>query len=845
MYVMRVFCSAAQVRMPGAFPQPLKRDSGSMNSVDLHHASKAAKRSTAAQASSGSVDAHHAADAMQVTSVALMSYNVGINNTEPRGKNWIRHKRKYYKLRDDIKSTFAHEKSIEILLLCEFGFMNSSIDVELSHGVEQPMGDTWCNVYSTYELFKKMLMDIEMTHIEVIAHPPYVALYDTTSWRVRIAEKKDKLCNTKPNLFIQHLIFQHQETDVTMRCINAHIPTSIIKAEQKGLKREFVQNLCKIATGSGTGVQQPSTVMPWLIAGDLNVDQGTMALWCQAFVVEGSDCFSKSEWPMANTGNDAQKADFIFSQGIILIPVKSWVGYHSPPCVSDAHDAVVLMGTCVDVTPKAALESAPCSSALQPTATPKKHSKVLHNIRLLEERSARVIPEIAGDGSPDTSGDSHPAATGKTLPHGDASSALQPAATEETRDVHIQSPNPSDLELKKQHFQRVLQDKSRSLTPKERAFAQKMAEGADEHEADGDASDASSAPQPAGTEVDEHGIEDVWSLIQPPLDDDPADALDVSGVAQPAHEDSVTATASGVVEYITQKAMEEDEALQEESSPDASQHTEPMLRSAAQNLLAMMFIDRGGLSIRPESELNEKLGFAIRMREIFVKRIAWHRRNQWHTEQQWLDWYNAEPLSDEDFEWAINTWREEFPMRAHTSLKIAELFHEDSRKSKKKARGLRRGAFNAYLQQECMNSNLALALLKHPSAMLDSLLKEWAQYLESPEYAEERERAKKLDDDDEQGHNEKRRQNELRMQVHILRHQVRKAAYLHGQLRRGERVWHKLRDKDKALYDSWSNGDLNKELDECTRAHGYGKLESTGEVLKAAGFPRGPMSLSA
>ena len=125
MYVMRGFCSAAQVRMPGAFPQLLKRDSGSMNSVDLHHASKAAKRSTAAQASSGSVDAHHAADAMQVTSVALMSYNVGIANTEPRGKNWIRHKRKYYRLRDDIKSTFAHEKSIEILLLCEFGSMSS------------------------------------------------------------------------------------------------------------------------------------------------------------------------------------------------------------------------------------------------------------------------------------------------------------------------------------------------------------------------------------------------------------------------------------------------------------------------------------------------------------------------------------------------------------------------------------------------------------------------------------------------------------------------------------------------------------------------------------------------
>ena len=144
-----------------------------------------------------------------------------------------------------------------------------------------------------------------------------------------------------------------------------------------------------------------------------------------------------------------------------------------------------------------------------------------------------------------------------------------------------------------------------------------------------------------------------------------------------------------------------------------------------------------------------------------------------------------------------------------------------------------------------MNTNLALALLKHPSAMLDSLLKEWAQYLESPEYQQERERSKKLHDDDEEGHNEKRRQNELRLKVHILRNQVRKAAHLWQQLARKERVWHKLRDKDKALYESWASGELNKELDKCTRAHGYGKVESTGEVLKAAGFPRGPKSLSA
>ena len=142
MYAMRVFCSAAQAHPRMRCPQSLKRYSGAMTtSVDSHHAPKAIKRTTDAQAASGSVDAHHAADATKETSVAVMSYNVGINNTE-LGRTWKLPKGKYRRLRDDIESIFAHETSIEILLRSEFGSMASSVDVPLSYGVEQPIGDT-------------------------------------------------------------------------------------------------------------------------------------------------------------------------------------------------------------------------------------------------------------------------------------------------------------------------------------------------------------------------------------------------------------------------------------------------------------------------------------------------------------------------------------------------------------------------------------------------------------------------------------------------------------------------------------------------------------------------------
>ena len=185
------------------------------------------------------------------------------------------------------------------------------------------------------------------------ANEPYVAPIDSTKWRVNECVLMDKIC-TKPEIAVQHLIVEHVETKFLMRCFNAHMPTGAATAQRK---ETCVLKTCTVATEVvGSGVAQPTASMPWVIAGDLNIDEGTMMKWCQPFVKKNVPCMSVSGWPK---DKDPQKSDHALSQGIALMPVKSWVGWHSQPCASDIHDAVVVMGT-LDLEQ---LEAQPTSSS--------------------------------------------------------------------------------------------------------------------------------------------------------------------------------------------------------------------------------------------------------------------------------------------------------------------------------------------------------------------------------------------------------------------------------------------------------------------------------------------------
>ena len=94
-----------------------------MNVGDAHH--------EPAFISSG--DAHPAADALTDDTLALMSYNIGIQNNEiPQGRKLGNWGTKWQKLQDDVKSAFTHETGIQVLLLSEFGNMFDSIDKYIS-----------------------------------------------------------------------------------------------------------------------------------------------------------------------------------------------------------------------------------------------------------------------------------------------------------------------------------------------------------------------------------------------------------------------------------------------------------------------------------------------------------------------------------------------------------------------------------------------------------------------------------------------------------------------------------------------------------------------------------------
>ena len=243
----------------------------------------------------------------------------------------------------------------------------------------------------------------------------------------------------------------------------------------------------------------------------------------------------------------------------------------------------------------------------------------------------------------------------------------------------------------------------------------------------------------------------------------------------------------------------------------------------------MLYAGKSGYGVRAEDKLLEMMAIPIRVRAEMVYRIA--NNQSVYTVEQYSDWYQSRPLSDEHYDWALAEWKQEFPMQSHTREKINAWIKDDSRASKKQARDLRNSSFKAFLQQECVNTQLAFKLLKYPTAMVDTLLESWAEYLESPEYREEKARSQKVDINNIEAMNEKQRQFELKVRVQKLRSQVR---YCNALNRHPKNI----KDKDRELYQQWSSGHLAKELDKLTIAYGYGKM-SSGEIIGKKGF-RGP-----
>ena len=214
-------------------------------------------------ASSASVVSHHAADiSSATTTVALVSYNVEIPNTEVTGQGWAKPGGKQLKLKSDVENIFKNRHGIHIALFSAVGNML----VRLSHST----GDSHP---TAQEMFEGILADLNLTHIQVKAHEPYVALIDTTWWRPITCKLIGNLGDIR-DLVVPQLILQHLDTKASMLCFNAHIPTSM---ETPTTTRTCIIKMCSLATEDNSSlVLQPTASMPWLTTADLNITKHTM-----------------------------------------------------------------------------------------------------------------------------------------------------------------------------------------------------------------------------------------------------------------------------------------------------------------------------------------------------------------------------------------------------------------------------------------------------------------------------------------------------------------------------------------------------------------------------------------
>ena len=134
-----------------------------------------------------SVDSHHAAHiSSDNTTVALMSYNVGITNKEVKSQGWAKAGGKRLKLNSDVQKIFKNQHGIQIALISEMGSMLN----KLSHS-------SGGSHLTAQEIFEDIIAELNLTHIQVNANAPYVALIDTTCWRVTNCELIGNLCDKK------------------------------------------------------------------------------------------------------------------------------------------------------------------------------------------------------------------------------------------------------------------------------------------------------------------------------------------------------------------------------------------------------------------------------------------------------------------------------------------------------------------------------------------------------------------------------------------------------------------------------------------------------------------------
>ena len=250
--------------------------------------------------------------------------------------------------------------------------------------------------------------------------------------------------------------------------------------------------------------------------------------------------------------------------------------------------------------------------------------------------------------------------------------------------------------------------------------------------------------------------------------------------------------------------------------------------AAAQNLLSTIISCKDGRAIRSREQMMELMVEPMRRREAYIDKLARRRGISepapgQYTSEEWKNWLMSRPLDDTDMTGALNEWKEDFKDEHFKQKeKVVNYQVEATRQSKQDARKLFRGAFKVELSNRYGRYQLAFSLLKNPASNIDALLQAWNNYMEDPNFLRQQARSKKEPDEEA-----KEREVQLKVKLHGLRRQKRRAEYLYRKF--GRKIWP---PRDQDLYSRWYSGQLGQEIDKLTRLHGYGKL-STGQNLVA------------
>jgi hypothetical protein len=809
--------------------------------------------------------------------VSFAFYNIGIQNNEVGSKNW---NAKIKNLKDDLARALGSEHAVQGLLITEFGNMFDSIDKKLlslacKGGVSQPTLYT-----NTFELFTVLLLELNLPNFLVFAHPPYIALIDKDYWHVESGVALDDIC-TKTEFFVQHLMLRHTRSNRQLRIFNAHMPTSVATNERK---KKVFQKMCSI---SSSGVLQPTDV--WMFGGDMNCDVGTMMKHIQPFIVPHVACISKSGF---GVDLNAQKADFAVSQGIDILQVRSWVGWHSRPCVSDAHDLVLVSGVTSVSMPKIGM------------AKIAGHAEQDH---ALSEQSGKAT----GSGSVeevDTSGVAQPAeidyfrsqsvielidiyehtaqpVAQESVPSASSGMALGSKKVEVVENSGITRPaeftdveRPIVVELIDTFAGQAQEYSSLNTAPhvlgerRSIGAGQVLQELTTSEQRGIEVVETSGVTQPAGiTDVVRPIVDSVidtfasqaqdesflpiahclpvnedeatfFGRVPIKLDPDAGQAIqerttgEHRGIAAGSYSGEEVHN-SGVAQPTEnqdgehQIVVELIDTLADRAQDDSS----PNIANAAQDIMATLYATGSGVAIRSRDEILQAMVEPIRRRREFVLSMATTRQNEYnayYSEQDWIQWLSTHPLSDFDMDDAVQKWKSDFVANHMIKkTKVDELLLLDSRASKKEARSLINGAWKSYVRDCCISVALATAFLKHPPAAVDTLLAAWVKLMSSDEFALERARSAKVQKGLEKAEAEKLRQVELKIKVYKLRHIRRQMVALVKKKR--ENLIQSIPESEKVNFERFMSGALDDELDALTIQHGYGKLRKQDKLLQA------------